>query len=405
MELFAFALKFLALFNPKLKLFVHGRRGLFRYLENEIEKGDKVIWLHAASLGEYEQGLPILEGLKLNYPNHKLVLTFFSPSGYEVKKDTSMADITAYLPLDTKRNVQKFVDIVTPELAIFVKYEVWPNFMHVLDERQIPTLLVSAIFKKQQIYFKPFGGFMRKSLQRFSKIFVQNKDSRALLNSIGLNKVEISGDTRFDRVFKILQSDNRLEKIEKFKGDKLCFVAGSTWPEDEEVLIDFINSSKDIKIIIAPHKIDPEHLIKLETLIHKKTIRYSAFENSVTVDFDVLLVNNIGNLTKIYSYADIAYVGGGFKTGLHNTLEPGVFGIPVLIGPQYSGFAEAEALVLKGGITPIKNHMQFIGIMQKLLASKNERSKQGEINANFIRNNLGATAKILNHIQQILYFP
>lgn len=396
------ALKLIALFNPKIKLFVQGRKNVIDNLGQKIKKGDRIIWFHAASLGEYEQGFPLLEALRNSYASHKILLTFFSPSGYEVKKDSAVADIITYLPLDTARNARKFTDTVQPELAIFIKYEVWPNFLRELENRKIPTLLIAANFNKNQIYFKPFGRFLRNSLKRFSKIFVQNDKSKSLLTKIGYNRVEISGDTRFDRVAEILERDNHLELIEQFKGGYKCLVAGSTWVEDENILLKFINTSKEIKIIIAPHNIKREHISRLVSTINKKTAIYSNCGMVDLIDFEVLIVDSIGLLTKIYSYADIAYVGGGFKTGLHNTLEPAVFGVPVIIGPKYHGFAEAEKLVEKGGLCPIRNEEEFNELMNDFLHNKKLLREKGEINSKFVQNNLGATKTILKHIKDIL---
>lgn len=392
----------IAPFNSKLKLFANGRKLVFDKLKQNFKKGDRIIWLHAASLGEFEQGLPVLEALKKAHSSHKILLTFFSPSGYEVKKDSKVVDVITYLPLDTTRNAKKFIETVQPEIAIFVKYEVWPNLLKELERNRIPTLLISAIFKENQIYFKPFGGFLRTSIKRFSKIFVQNEESKILLSKIGYDNVEISGDTRFDRVAEILERNNRLEFIEHFKGDHKCFVAGSTWAEDENMLLDYINTSVGIKVIIAPHTIKAEHISKLAGCIQKKIGLYSNRETEDLSSCEVLIIDSIGLLTKIYSYADIAYVGGGFKTGLHNTLEPAVFGIPVIIGPKYHGFAEAEMLVEKGGLFPVQNKAELHRLLQDFLGSEELRLKNGEINSELVQNNLGATRTIVRHINDIL---
>lgn len=383
-------------------MFVQGRKSVFENLDKNLVASDKTIWLHAASLGEYEQGLPVLEELKRRYTSHKILLTFFSPSGYEIKKDSDVADVVAYLPLDTPRKAKKFIEIVNPELAIFIKYEIWPNYLSELEKNNVPILLVSAHFKKSQIYFKPFGGFMRKTLRKFSKIFVQNKESKSLLLSIEIDNVQLSGDTRFDRVSQILNRENHLDFMDKFKGASTCFVAGSTWPEDEEILLEFINQSEGIKVVIAPHKIKTGHITSLKASINKTTAIYSQYEDLDLSNFDVLLIDNVGLLTKIYSYADVAYVGGGFKTGLHNTLEPAVFGIPVLIGPNFDGFVEAEFLVKNGGILSVQNKKELSTNLQKLTESKELQSTMGKANSEFIKNNLGATSIILSEIKGIL---
>jgi len=398
-----FFLKILALFNSKLKLFVKGRKHSFYLLDNAISKEDRTLWVHAASLGEYEQGLPIIEKLKNEYPLHKIVLTFFSPSGYEVKKNTTVADVVAYLPMDTKKNVAHFLKTVHPDIAIFVKYEIWPNYIKALEKNKIPAILVSALFKKNQVYFKAYGGFMRNTLRKFSNYFVQDANSKELLESIGIKNAIISGDTRLDRVSEILDRDNTLDFMEVFKNDKLCFVAGSTWPEDEAILIDHINHApKNLKYVLAPHTIKKDKILGLAGAFTKKTTLYSKIYSNNLRDYDVLIIDNIGLLTRIYSYADIAYVGGGFSTGLHNTLEPAVFGIPVIIGPNYDGFIEAEDLVKQKGIYPIKDQWTFGELLKKFLDSPEFRKKTGEINANYISKNKGASMEIMSHIKAFI---
>lgn len=380
-----------------------GRKGVFKKLKASIHPNDKTIWMHVSSLGEYEQGLPILEYLQQHHKSYKIVLTFFSPSGYEVKKNTSVAHVVTYLPLDTKSNAKKFIALVKPTIAVFVKYEIWPNYLHYLKNNEVPTFLVSAIFNEKQIYFKSFGSFMRNALDSFSHFFVQNPKSKELLETIGFDKTTISGDTRFDRVEKILRNNNSVEFIRRFKGASVCVVAGSTWPEDEAVLVDYINTSNQkTKWVIAPHNIKSKHIERLRSSILKKSIVYSERANHNIQDADVFIVDTIGLLTKIYSYADIAYVGGGFATGLHNTLEPAVFGVPIVIGPQYHGFKEAEDLVELGGLLPITNSREFNDIIQELVNQSAKRKTVGEINATYITNNLGATQTITEHLQPFL---
>jgi len=386
-----------------MKLFVTGRKETFEILERSISKNDAVIWMHAASLGEFEQGLPIIERLKSEFPKYQILVTFFSPSGYEVKKNTSAADVVTYLPMDTILNAQRFVDIVNPKLAIFVKYEIWPNYLHALKAKQIPAVLVSAIFKKDQIYFKKYGAYLRKALATFTHVFVQNKSSQQLLESIEITNSTISGDTRLDRVSEILERDNKLLFMEKFKKDRPCFVAGSTWPEDETILINYINHApKNLKFVLAPHTIRTDKILGLAGSITKKTAIYSKLGENTIENFDVLIIDTIGMLTKIYSYADIAYVGGGFATGLHNTLEPAVFGIPVLIGPNYSGFKEAEDLVSLKGILPIKDQWSFDEQMKKLLDNQDLLKNTGKINSNYIAKNKGASVQIIDYVRKLL---
>lgn len=389
--------------NPKHSLFVKGRKQTLTILKKQIHKTDRVIWIHAASLGEYEQGLPVLERLKLEYPTHKLLLTFFSPSGYEIKKNTQAADIVAYLPIDTKKKVAQFLDFAKPELAIFIKYEIWPNYLAELRKRKIPTLLISALFRKSQLFFKSYGHFMRKSLRNFSHFYVQDMQSKKLLVSIGLTNTTITGDTRFDRVSQILERDNHLKFMQDFSENHSCFVAGSTWPEDETLLIDFINTTTDTtKFVIAPHNIKLNAILKLKASITKSTMLYSEMDATTIKSAQVLIIDTIGLLTKVYSYAHIAYVGGGFATGLHNTLEPAVFGIPVIIGPNYNGFLEAEKLVSLGGVLSVTHKAEFSTIADNLLKNKEERTQLGKINSTYIESNKGASDLISKGIGPLL---
>lgn len=398
-----FHLKLAARFNSKLKLFVNGRKETNAILEKVISKNDSVIWMHAASLGEFEQGLPIIEKLKSEYPSYKILISFFSPSGYEVKKNTSAADVVVYLPIDTNTNVKRFIQLANPKLAIFVKYEIWPNYLKELKVKNIPTVLVSSLFKKNQIYFKGYGGFMRKSLKTFHHIFVQNEDSKQLLESIQIKNTTVSGDTRLDRVSEILERNNSLPFMDAFKKDRLCLVAGSTWPEDEEILVNYINHApKNLKFVLAPHTIKTEKIAGLNGSIIKKTVLFSKMNEETIGDYDVLIIDNIGMLTKIYSYADIAFVGGGFATGLHNTLEPAVFGIPVIIGPNYNGFKEAEDLVTQKGILPVHDNWSFSELLKRLLDNPDLMLKTGNINAGYISKNKGASIQIINYIRTLL---
>lgn len=394
----SFFLKGIALFNPKIKLFVEGRKTVFETLESSISETDKTIWIHCASLGEFEQGLPIIEKLKKQYTTHKIVVSFFSPSGYEVKKNSPHADVIVYLPLDTKTNAKRFLNSLHPDIAIFVKYEFWPNYLNELKNRKIKTVLVSGIFRKNQIFFKSFGKGMRKSLHTFDHFFVQNKNSQELLNSIKFTNVTVSGDTRFDRVSEIVIRNNQLNFIEQFKQDKITIVYGSSWSDDEAIYLEYLNNSENTKHIIAPHDIKPNKISKLKSLITKSVILYSEIDNKNLADYDVLIVDTVGLLTKIYSYADIAYVGGGFKTGLHNTLEPAVFGIPVVIGPEYQKFQEAIDLVSQKGILSISNKESYHKVINKLISSSSYRLATGEINSSYIKTNSGATINVLRHL-------
>ena len=398
-----FFLGFLARFNPKIRLFVEGRKQLIPRLANAIAPGDQVIWIHTASLGEYEQGLPVIRQLKQAYPSHKLLVTFFSPSGYEVKKDSGIADIVSYLPMDTRKRVRTFLDTVSPSLALFVKYEIWPNYFRELKQRGVPILLVSAIFKKDQVFFKWYGGFMRKSLRLPTHIFVQDQKSLDLLESAGIGSATVSGDTRFDRVSEILGRDNSLPFMETFRGNGLCLVCGSTWPEDEALLLAYINQSQPgLKAVLAPHDIHRDHIERLKHSIDRKVLLYSEITGYGLGDAEVLIVDTIGLLTKIYSYADIAYVGGGFATGLHNTLEPAVFGIPVLIGPHYHKFREAADLVALGGLLVVTDAASLKYELDRLVSEPGFRKKTGHINASYVREQRGASIQIMQYIRRLL---
>ena len=397
-------LKFVALFSPKMKLFVDGRKSVFQTLTDKIKPSDKTIWFHAASLGEYEQGLPVIEAIKQQFPSHKIVVTFFSPSGYEVRKNNTVADVTVYLPLDTISNAKQFISLVHPEMAFFIKYEYWPNYLNELKKQQIKTYLISGILRENQAFFKWYGGFYRNALKTFDYFFVQNESSKKLLQSIGFNNVKVSGDTRFDRVVSILERDNSLDFIEQFKDNKTTIVIGSSWPKDESLLINYINqSSDDVKFIIAPHNIKQEQIQELKNAITKKIVLFS--ENVETrhalslQEYSVFIIDTIGILTKIYSYADIAYVGGGFgNPGVHNILEPATFGVPVMIGPNYSHFAEATALVNMEGCISIQNQTQLNEAFDLLLRNEDERLEKGHICSTFVQMNKGATQTIMNHI-------
>lgn len=397
-----FFISVIALFQRKMKLFVIGRKESFQKL-SALKKEDKKIWIHVASLGEFEQGRPIIERLKKEQPNFKIVLTFFSPSGYEIQKNYQLADVVCYLPMDTRKNVQRFLELVNPSLAIFVKYEFWPNYLRELHYRNISTILISGIFRRNQIFFKPFGTFMRKSLQAFDHFFVQDKPSEKLLQSINYSNGSISGDTRFDRVYEILNQDNELDFISEFKDNQYTVVAGSTWKEDEELLVNYINQSSNEKFIIAPHNINAEDIQKLKRSITKTTVLYSDKENKSLSEFDVFIIDTIGILTKIYAVSDVAYVGGGLtKNGVHNVLEPATFGVPIIIGPEYKKYKEVVDLVDLDGCKVIRNQEEFSSTFAHLKSDNSYRNQLGKMNQNYIKNNIGATKKIITYINQKL---
>lgn len=413
-QIASFLLKIVAKFSPKIKLFVDGRKTVFETLFSKLNSSDKTIWFHAASLGEYEQGLPVIEQIKTKYPNHKIVISFFSPSGFEVRKNNKLADITVYLPLDSKSNAKKFIEILKPEMVFFIKYEFWLNYLNELKKQNIKTFLISGVFRQNQVFFKWYGGFYKNALSTFDYFFVQNDASKKLLQSIGFNNVTVSGDTRFDRVTTILEQDNSLDIIAAFIGNssnvrpKTTVVIGSSWPKDESLIMNYINQSQHCKFIIAPHNIKSEQIEELKNSILKKVILYStvgtgrdlSVQDLFLHEYDVLIVDSIGILTKIYSYADIAYVGGGFgNPGVHNILEPATFGIPIVIGPNFSHFAEATALVNLEGCLSISNQSELTEAFDNLIANEDNRLEKGHICSTFVEMNKGATAIILKHIE------
>jgi 3-deoxy-D-manno-octulosonic-acid transferase len=401
-----FILKIVALFNNKIRLFVDGRKPVFKILSNKIKAYDKTIWFHAASLGEYEQGLPVMERMKSRFPNHLIVLTFFSPSGYEVRKNNNIANVTVYLPLDTQSNVNQFLKLVRPDMVFFIKYEYWPNYLNALQNKEIPTYLISGIFREKQVFFKWYGGFYRKALDAFEHFFVQNSGSKELLLKLGKTNVTVSGDTRFDRVTEILKQNNELDFIEEFKNNTLTVVIGSSWPKDEALLVNYIKTANNVKFIIAPHNINKDQIANLQNQISKKTVLFSSLNlkdvgASKLTDYDVFIIDTIGILTKIYSYADIVYVGGGFgNPGVHNILEPATFGIPIVIGPNYSHFAEATALVKMEGCISIANQEDLNEALDKLIQNAAVRYEKGHICSTFVEMNKNASETIMNYIIQ-----
>lgn len=401
LHLASLLVKVAAYFSPKIKLFVTGRKTVFVTLSQQLKPDDKTIWFHAASLGEFEQGLPVMEQIKLQYPTHKIVVTFFSPSGYEVRKNNTVADVTVYLPLDTKANAETFLHLVHPDLVFFIKYEYWPNYLKALKAAGITTYLISGIFRDNQAFFKWYGGFYREALKSFAYFFVQNEGSKLLLQRLGYQNVAISGDTRFDRVVSILERDNRLDFVSQFKNQQPTIVIGSSWPKDEALLVDYINQSDlGVKFVIAPHNIKAEQIQELSQSITKKTVLFSEKEGKNLADYEVFIIDTIGLLTKIYSYADLAYVGGGFgHPGVHNLLEPATFGIPIVLGPNYSHFAEATALVQLEGCISIKNREELKDAFDLLMTNEDIRHEKGHICSTFVQMNKGATGIILRHLQ------
>lgn len=395
-------MKILARFNAKIKRGVVGRAATFDILRKNIDSIDKTLWFHCSSLGEYEQGLPVFEKLRQHYPQHKIVLTFFSPSGYDVRKNTTVADVVVYLPLDTKANAKQFLELVHPDFTVFVKYDIWPNLLLELKRQERRAILISAHFRKKQSYFKFYGGKLKDALFAFEHIFVQDDNSRLLLKTIGYDKVTISGDTRFDRVSNQLEQDNTLPFISQFKGDSTCVVIGSSWPEDEAILIEYINAfaSEHLKFIIAPHEINSNHV---QGISSKLKVDYALFSEKAMTHHTkacVFIIDTIGLLSKIYSYADIAYVGGAMgQTGLHNILEPAVFGVPIIIGKNYDKFPEASLMIEYAGVISIKNYDELKTVLDVTVSSESYRKTTGDKNAMFIKKNKGAVVQIIDYIR------
>ncbi|WP_343911719.1 3-deoxy-D-manno-octulosonic acid transferase [Aquimarina litoralis] len=397
-------LPIIGLLSPKLKLFVQGRKTVFEVLEKRIESEDQIIWFHCASLGEYEQGVPVMEELKERYPNYKLLVTFFSPSGYEIKKNSKLVDIITYLPIDTKKNAQRFVELVNPKLSVFVKYEFWPNYLNALKANDTPISIISAAFREDQSFFKWYGGFMRNALQKVEHFFVQDATSKNLLETAGFTNVTISGDTRFDRVSHQIEMDNKVDFISNFTDNRLCVVIGSSWPEDEEVFVDFINQApKDVCFIVAPHEIKDSGVQKLKQKLTSKTVLFSEKEGKSLKEYSIFIMNTIGYLSRVYSYGDIAYVGGAMGTsGLHNILEPATFGIPIVIGQNFDKFREAKQLQKLAGLFSVTNATEFTRIMNKLIENKKFRQQTGMIAGHFINSNTGATNTIIEYLSKKL---
>lgn len=399
-RLTAFFLPVTKLFSSKMKSFVNGRKYVWDYLQKEINPKEKYIWFHVSSLGEYEQGVPMMQEIRKIYPEHKILLSFFSPSGYEIRKNNPLADITIYLPLDTPKNAKRFVNFVQPALVFFVKYDFWPNYLNQLNAKNIPTYLVSGIFREEQLFFKKYGKFYRKSLQAFDHFFVQEKHSETLLKSIGYENVSITGDTRFDRVYEITHQDISLPEIETFIEGKPCVVFGSTWVKDEELIANYINQNKqDIRYIIAPHDIKENNIARLEDSLKKKSVRYTKATTTEIKNSEVFIIDTIGMLTKIYAYADIAYVGGGFGAGIHNVLEPASYGVPIIIGPAYDKFKEAKELITQKSCIVINDQASFDQAMNQLMSNEESRQKLGQNNANYVEEQRGATEKIIQYLQ------
>ena len=395
-----------SLWNNKAKLWIEGRKNIFEQLTSKFnpdsyrDQNSKLIWFHCSSLGEFEQGRPVLEKLKIQNPNSKFLLTFFSPSGFEIRKDYKGADWVFYLPSDSRKNAKQFFNIVNPSLVVFVKYDFWYYYLTECKKRNIPLLMVSGIFRKDQPFFNWYGTLHRKMLNCFTHFFVQDKESFDLLKSIKINNATAAGDTRFDRVSEIAENFKPIGEIEKFCGSSQILVAGSTWPDDEKLIKDATANLPNLKIIIAPHEIHKEHIDQLKS-IFPDAVLYSTLiaQSSQPITSNCLIIDNIGMLSKLYHYATITYVGGGFNKGIHNTLEAAVYGKPVLFGPNYKKFKEAIGLIETGGGFCINSSTELSAILQKFINNKNELELRSKNSFDFVNQNRGATEKILHYIE------
>ena len=388
----------LALFNSKAKLWVKGRRNWRRKIPAEIINSGRKIWFHCASLGEFEQGRPLIEAIKIRVPDLKVVLTFFSPSGYEVRRDYSFADYICYLPADTPSNASVFIGTINPDMAIFVKYEFWFNYISELHTRKIPVYLISAIFRPEQHFFKWYGSFFRAILEKFEKIFVQDESSLGLLSDCRLSNALLSGDTRYDRVVQIKSAAKDIPALEQFRGCEKLFMAGSSWKQDEEIIARYINlNSEKMKWVFAPHEIERSNIERLEKLLRVKSVRFSQFDESSS-DARVMIIDNIGMLSSAYRYAYIAAVGGGFGKGIHNVLEPACWGIPVMFGPDHMKFREAVELIKEGGARTFNSFELFTEILNNWLADDIVYLKSANAASFNIKKNTGATETILGEI-------
>lgn len=386
--------------NEKAKQWIKGRKNWQNKLKETISPQDKVVWFHCASLGEFEQGRPVIEELMQVYKDWKVLVTFFSPSGYEVRKNYDKADCIVYLPLDTKKNAKEFIELANPKVAFFVKYEFWINYLSVLEKQDIPLYLVSGVFRENHFFFKWYGKSMLKNLNAFTHFFVQNKESVGLLKRNGFDNVTLTGDTRFDRVVATTQSFKRFPEVERFISGKPVIICGSSWEPEETIVAEYIkNKSKDIKFIIAPHEVHESKIEKLQKLLPVKSLLYTEIEKKEQDDFDVLIINTIGILSSLYQYGSIAFVGGAFGKGLHNILEAAAFGMPILFGQNIKKFQEAVDLVKEGSAFKISGYIDFENTVNMLLSNPSDLKRLSGVSKKYVVRNLGAKDKIINQVK------
>lgn len=397
--LYVGAVKLAALFSKKVSVMVKGEKDAFTVLQQRIDRQAKYIWFHAASLGEFEQGRPLIEEIRKRYPDYKILQTFFSPSGYEVRKDYKGADVVCYLPLDTSSNARRFVELARPCMAFFVKYEFWKNYLTELNRRNVPVYSVSSIFRPEQLFFRWYGGEYRSILKYFAHLFVQNQESVELLKKIGITNTTVVGDTRFDRVLEICRQAKELPMVELFRGETLTLVAGSSWAPDEDIFIPYFNAHRDMKLIIAPHVINESHIVEIIRKLERPVVRYSQITEEKARQADCLIIDCFGLLSSIYRYGEIAYIGGGFGVGIHNTLEAAVYGMPVIFGPNNQKFMEAQGLKEAKGGFEIHGATDFNELMDKFCTDYGFLDKAGKKAGNYVRNNAGALDKIMKEVK------
>lgn len=399
-RLYGILLRILAPFHPKAKAWVQGRQGLLSHIKQTVEPGQKHAWFHFASLGEFEQGRAVLEQLRAEFPQQKIVITFFSPSGYEIRKNSNLADYVFYLPADTADNAAEFIRLINPSYAVFTKYEYWNFYFKEMGRQQIPIFMISAIFREGQSFFKPWGGFFRGILQQVTFFFVQNTESLGLLKDIGLNNAALAGDTRFDRVVELPKSRRAIPQVEAFIAGKQTFVVGSSWPQDESLLLDWAGKHPSWKLVLAPHEIQESHIQAILKLF-PKALRFSLFERysaAEVANAQVLIVDNIGMLSSLYGYGQLAYIGGGFGAGIHNTLEAATYGMPVIFGPKYYKFQEAKDLIEQGAAFSIEDAEGLNRVFDSLLQG-DKLSYASSQAKQYVQRNAGATNIILKYLK------
>jgi 3-deoxy-D-manno-octulosonic-acid transferase len=398
-HIYQLGIRLAGLFSDKPAKMVKGHREAYDSLKSKIDRNARYIWFHAASLGEFEQGRPLIERIRQEYPQYKILQTFFSPSGYEVRKNYEGADIVCYLPMDTPGNAKKFINLVNPCMVFFVKYEFWKNYLNTLYNKGVPVYSVSSIFRPNQIFFRWYGKGYQQVLRTFEHLFVQNEESKKMLANIGVMNTTVVGDTRFDRVLDICAAAKQLPLVQKFKGDALTFVAGSSWGPDEDIFIKYFNAHPEMKLIIAPHVVNDSHMKEIVSKLQRPCIRYTQATEENVQQADCLIIDCYGLLSSIYRYGEISYIGGGFGVGIHNVLEAAVYGIPVIFGPNNKKFREAQHLLANKGGFEVNGYEDFEVLMDKFLTDEAYLQASGQAAGDYVKNNSGAMEKIMDYVK------